>query len=320
MPYDDLIARDNVAALVPEQVSNLMLANLGDSGSAALRLGTRVPVATNQTRFPVLSALPLAYWVDGDTGLKQTTQAAWDNKYLHMEELATIIPIPENVLDDAGFDVWGYLRPLMEAAIARAFDAAVFFGDNAPASFPDDITSAAVGAGNAVTRGSATDVQGGLFGDYVDLLGKVWADGYTVTGGIGNPMLQALELQVRDQNGQPILRPAQMPSLAFTDMQGMWPTSDDIGEDVEAIVGDFRQLVVGVRRDMTYKLITEGVITDSDGAIVYNLPQQDMVALRLVFRAGWQVSNPINRQRPDENDRYPFAVLRSPAIVGGGPE
>jgi hypothetical protein len=71
--------------------------------------------------------------------------------------------------------------------------------------------------------------------------------------------------------------------------------------------------VIGVRQDMTYKLITEGVITDNTGAIQYNLPQQDMVALRLVFRAGYAVSNPINYQQGTEANRYPFAVLRSPA-------
>jgi hypothetical protein len=64
---------------------------------------------------------------------------------------------------------------------------------------------------------------------------------------------------------------------------------------------------------MTYKLITEGVITDNSGNIVYNLPQQDMVALRLVFRAAYAVANPINYQQGTEASRYPFAVLRSPA-------
>jgi hypothetical protein len=38
-----------------------------------------------------------------------------------------------------------------------------------------------------------------------------------------------------------------------------------------------------------------------------------MVAMRLVFRAGWEVANPINYQQPTEASRYPFAVLRSPA-------
>ena len=59
--------------------------------------------------------------------------------------------------------------------------------------------------------------------------------------------------------------------------------------------------------------VTEGVITDNTGAIIYNLMQQDMSAIRIVFRAGWQVSNPLNYQEATEANRYPAAVLRSPA-------
>lgn len=44
-------------------------------------------------------------------------------------------------------------------------------------------------------------------------------------------------------------------------------------------------------------------------AIIYNLPQQDMVALRVTFRCGWEVANPINYGQPVEGDRYPAAVL-----------
>ena len=75
------------------------------------------------------------------------------------------------------------------------------------------------------------------------------------------------------------------------------------------ILGDWSQLVYSIRQDLTYKIFTEGVVQDAAGAIVYNLMQQDMVALRAVLRIGWQVPNPINRLQETEVDRYPFAAL-----------
>ena len=310
MPYNSLVSRTDIAARVPEQVSNAMLTSL-NAQSAVLQLGQRIPMASNQTRFPVLSALPTAYFVSGDTGLKQTSEAAWDNKYMYVEEIATIVPIPEAVLDDAGFDVWGSIQPLMEAAIARTLDAAVIFGTNAPTTWATEgnLVGKAVAAGNVVARGSNNAAAGGLIGDISDVVGKLELDGYTPNGAVGNVSLRGRLRQIRDTTGQTIALPADLPTPQFA-LPGLWPTGLNAAE---LLVGDWTNLVVGVRQDMTYKLITEGVITDQAGAIVYNLPQQDMVALRLVFRAAYAVSNPINFQESNAANRYPFAVLRSPA-------
>jgi hypothetical protein len=69
---------------------------------------------------------------------------------------------------------------------------------------------------------------------------------------------------------------------------------------------------MGIRQDISWKVLTEAVIQDNTGAIVYNLAQQDMVAMRMVMRAGWQVSNAINYDQPTEALRYPAGVLRAP--------
>lgn len=314
MPYNSLVSRTDAAALVPEEVSNAMLTSLAGQ-SAVLELGTQIPIARNQVRFPVLSALPTAYFVSGDTGLKQTSEAAWENKYLYVEEIATIVPIPEAVLDDAGFDVWGAIQPLMEQAIARTLDAAVIFGTNAPTTWATEgnLVADAVSAGNVVARGTNTAAEGGIHGDLSDLVGTLESDGYIPNGAVGNVTVKSQLRQVRATDGQTLALPADIPTPMYpSSLAGLWPSGLSAAE---VVAGDFTKLVVGVRQDMTYKLITEGVITDNSTPpqVIYNLPQQDMVALRLVFRAGYAVANPINRQEETEADRYPFAVLRSPA-------
>lgn len=311
MAYNNLVSRTDAAATIPEQVSSLMLANLTNN-SAALGLFTRIPVSTAQTRFPVISALPTAYFVNGDTGLKQTTEVNWANKYINIEELAAIVPIPENVIADSSFDLWGAIRPLLENAIGRALDAAVFFGTNKPASWDTDIVTAAVSAGNVVARGTNGAAAGGIAGDFSDLFATVEADGYEVNGLIANTAYKGRMRNARGTDGQPLmdLNGNIYGVNPMFPMRGQFPSGLSAAE---AIAGDFTQGIIGVRQDFTYKMLTEAVITDNTGAIVYNLPQQDMVAMRVTFRVGFAVANPINYDQGTEGSRYPFAVLRSPA-------
>lgn len=312
MPYNSLIERSDTAALVPEEVSTAMLTSL-QAQSAALQLGTFIPLSRNTVRMPVLSALPMAYFVNGDTGQKQTTDAAWANKYLYVEEIATIVPIPDNVLEDAGYDVWAAIQPLMEAAVVRVLDGAIFFGTNAPATWATEgnLVGKAVAAGNVVARGTNDAAEGGLHGDLSDMIALLEEDGQIATGAVANVTTRGRLRKVRDTTGRVLALPEDIPTPMYpASLAGMWPTG---ASAAEVLAGDWSKLIVGVRKDFTYKLITEGVITDESGRIVYNLPQQDMSALRLVFRAGYAVGNPINFQNETEATRSPFAVLRSPA-------
>lgn len=89
----------------------------------------------------------MTYWVSGDTGLKQTSEAAWAGVTLTAEEIACIVPIPEAVIDDASFDVWAELRPALAEAIAQTLDAAAIGGINKPTSWPAAVVPAAIAAG-----------------------------------------------------------------------------------------------------------------------------------------------------------------------------
>jgi HK97 family phage major capsid protein len=312
LAYNNILSRTNVQSLIPEVVSNDILGGLQNQ-SAALTLFRQVRMATNQTRMPVLSALPTAYFVTGDTGLKQTTEVAWANKFLNVEELAAIVPIPEAVLDDAGFDVWGSVMPLLTDAIARTIDAAVFFGTNKPASWGGAIVTDATTAGNVVNRsvGTARTDKAGLAGYFSDALGMVEADGFNADGIVANTSYRGLLRNTRDANGNLLaeVSPTGIYGLPVTyPMRGLWPASGTGA--AEAVVGDFQQAILGIRQDITYKLITEGVIQDGAGAIQYNLPQQDMVALRIVFRCAFQTANTLNYDNSSGSTRYPFSVIK----------
>ncbi len=315
MAYSNIISRSEAQALIPEVISNDVLKGVA-SESAAMALFRQVPMATNQTRMPVLSALPVAYFVSGDTGLKQTTEVNWSNKYLNVEELAAIVPIPQAVLDDTQFDIWGNISPLMQNAIGRALDAAVFFGTNKPSSWPSDLVTASIAAGNAITRGANAAAAGGILGDLSDLFATVEADGFDVTGLVAHTAYKGRLRQARGTTGDPLaedLTGAAAPSIygaaPVFPLRGLWPTGSGAAE---AIAGDFTQGILGVRQDITYKILDQAVIQDATGAILFNLAQQDMVAMRVVARFAFQVANITNYDQPTDANRYPWGVLRAP--------
>jgi hypothetical protein len=69
--------------------------------------------------------------------------------------------------------------------------------------------------------------------------------------------------------------------------------------------------IVGMRQDISFKIFTEGVISNGSGDVILNLMQQDSVALRAVMRMGWATARP--RTRVNGSTRYPFVTLQSAA-------
>lgn len=315
MAFNNITSRTDSSALMPEEVSNAMLGKAMEN-SAVLSLFPRIPVGRAQLRLPVLSALPTAYWVSGDTGLKQTTEVNWKNKFLNVEEIAVIMPVPDNVVADVEQDIWGTAEPLIREQFGRVLDTAVFFGTNAPSSFPTNVTDAATAAALTTTEGS-TSAQGGFFGDLDKLYGQVELSGFEVNGFVASTSTKARLRTARDSQGRKLDANRTDGSLSTLDgmpvsyaMRGLWPSTLSTGSNIRMFAGDWSQFVVGVRSDISIKILDQAVIQDNTGAIIYNLAQQDMTAIRVTFRVGWQVANTINNEQAVEANRYPVAVLK----------
>ena len=303
------IERDNLAGLIPQPATREIFQGVVES-SAVLKVGKRLPNMTAQTQaINVLDMLPIAYWVDGDMGFKQTAAQAWDKKRLYAEELAVIVPIPEAVLADSNYDIWGEVKPRIVEAMGRRIDEAVIFGAGKPANWRDSILKTARDAGATVT--ATADLFADIMGEN-GLIAKVEQNGYLPTRILSGISMRAKLRSLRDEVGNPIfLRSMQAAAqydldgipLAFP-MNGAWDETEAL-----MITGDFSQLGYSIRQDVTYKILTEATIVDpTTREVVYSLAQQDMVALRAVMRMGWEIPNPVSAYRSDLQSYTPFAA------------
>lgn len=322
MPFNNIISRSDAAALIPEEVSNELLDNVAGV-NPLMQLARRLQnMSRAQKRLPVMSALATAYFVSGDNSQKQTSEVNWANKFIDAEELAVIIPIPESVLDDADYDIWGQIRPELEKAFSKAITEAVLFGTNIPATWTTNLGAAgikagAVAASHSISLAAYADLYEAILGEKSDgtdgLFMLVEADGFMVTGSISHVSMKGKLRNVRSATEKLPIFKVNMQDASRYELDGSpiyFP--DDGSFDASAalqIAGQWSQLVYAMRQDVTYKILSEAVIQDSAGNIVYNLAQQDMVALRAVMRLGFALPNPINRMNTNSATRYPFSVL-----------
>lgn len=303
-----MITRQNAEALFSEDLVAEIIQGVTKQ-SAALRMFRRLPnMSSNIMRMRVLDALPMAYWVNDstDNGRKQVTNAAWANKYIVPAEIAVIVPIKEDVLDDASIDIWGEIRPRLVEAIGKKIDQAIFVGVDKPSAWRADLLTSIAQANAFVTQGSGT-----LYSAINDAMVKVEESGYNPTGIVGGVDVKGKFRMMLDTAGQPIKGTEidEMPK-AYID-NGAWDKSK-----AQMIVGDFTQAVYSIRQDITYKVLDQAVIQNpSDGEIMYNLAQEDMVALRVVMRLGWEIPNPITSLQPDETVRFPFAAIQAASAL-----
>lgn len=322
MPYDSII---NSAALsdamnAPENSTEIFQNAV--ENSALMSLARRLPnMGTGTRNITVLDSLPLAYFVGANTesgapGFKQTTDQGWKGKVLTAEELAVIVPFSESVLADSAVDLEAQVIPRIGEAMGRLVDSVCLSGSGLPATWMTTtagvsrgIAPGAVAAGNAVALGTGAD----LYDDLANEEG-VWAavegDGYTVTGSLMHPVMMGRLRGVRDgSTGVPIFGRTLDGNYSLMNERTLIARNGSMAAEYPLIAGDWSQVVWAIRQDITVKLLSEGVIQDAEGEIVHNLAQQDMVALRVVFRLGVQIANPVTSLSTSESTRYPFAVL-----------
>ena len=317
--YNEQILR-NIGGLtpdpreIPQEVTRDVIKNTVEQ-SAVLQLATIRRMPQLSTRMPALSLKPTAYWLSGasrqakDSARKQTSHVEWKNIVMTAEELAVLVPVADAYVADAGIDFLAEIQPEISEAFARLIDGAVLFGTNSPFSGTTDgqsIYQRAVAANNTLQMGTGTDIAQ----DVADLTRAIVQEGFNPTGFACEPGFSWRLAAARTNQGlnpyspaSPVDgRPASLYGRPMPEvLDGAWDSTR-----ANLITGDWSKCIIGIRQDMTARVM-DGVITDDSGVVVYNSLEQDGKILRVVMRLAYCTVSPTTAL---SSGGYPFGVLR----------
>jgi hypothetical protein len=286
MAYSDIIDRAGVAGDIPREFSEAILGDL-EQQSTIMALAKRVPVSGRDSRVPVLATVPDARWVSGEVGLKHVDKATFDSQPLVVEEIATIVVVPDATASDSTWPIWDALRPLVARSFARRIDRTILFGEEKPASFPTGMVPAAIAAGNTVTA-SDDPVVDVLNAARVVAEAERNPDAAAVSQGWE---FRAAATRSDAFSASPVGAGAPFPlSIAGLGIRPRPVYWDPAVADV--VVAEWDSILVGVRQDITFEFSNSAVITDENGVVQSNMWQQDSTSMRCVMRLAYTMLKP----------------------------
>jgi HK97 family phage major capsid protein len=313
---------DFSGVIPPEQSSQIIQEAIRQS--AALSLGTRVPMGTKINNLPVPSVLPTASFVTAATGRKPYTEVGLKPETLTAEEIAAVIAIPDAMIEDATLNLWAFARPLLSQAIAIAVDNAVFHGIGTPATWP------AGGLWNNVNSGAPIAPVLDAVETINQAMGAVEARGLVVNGHAADTGVRSILRGVRASTGELLLGETQVDGYSRPSIYGLPAAYTQFATGAQGLnvadflTGAFQYLVMGVRSDVRFLIDPSGVIASTDGQQVLVSGFQDNVTpMKVWARFGCVVIRPVTPRAPA--GAVPFAKTKligatypDPADEGSG--
>ena len=291
----DIIDRSAAQSLIPPELVNEIIQG-ATRHSVALQIFKRGRnMLRDEVFMPALSMLPEGGWLNSDNAMKPLTDQAWEMVEMYAEEYASRVIIPDNVREDAVFDMWGEILPRLQEHYGKAFDQAVFMGINKPRRFRADLVTACYQAGAVVQ--STTNINN----DINNALSLVEQSGYDPTALVAGVRMKAKFRMNLDGVGRPL-------HLPFIEQLNKYYLNNGAWDDNKAlmIVGDFSQAMYSVREDMTVKISADAAT--NYGGQLHSMFDEDSQVMRVKWRIGFAIPNPINILN-QTNSRFPFAII-----------
>lgn len=175
--------------------------------SAVMSLARRVPLSVNaQTAIPVPMDVPVADWVS-EGGVKPASQVGVGVKLMSGKKVALLVPVSDEVVMSNPGGLYAQLQQDLPTAIARAFDYAAITGKSLRTGGQGPFADYLALTPNAISLGTATQGNGGIYGDLVGAMGKVVDANYDMTGWAADPRLKVDAMLQTDTQGRPLMDP-----------------------------------------------------------------------------------------------------------------
>jgi HK97 family phage major capsid protein len=279
--------------LLPINIASEFIRSLQHT-SVAMALGTVRQLPAGTTRFPSIASLPAPAWLASSTAQKPSGWATFSSQDVVPEELAVIVILPLNTINDLSFDVWAQIEPDMRTKFAQAIDAAVIFGTAAPPSFyVGGIVAHATAGGNTAVLPATITASADAASTVDTALSAVEADGYDPSGFGANVKFRSTVRNARNLQGDLIYQ-ANPTAGAPSTLYGL-PVYYESGAgwsdlNTLAIPGDWSKLIIGVRQDISVAVSDDATLMD--GATPVSMFERDSRAFRMTMRLGAAIVNP----------------------------
>jgi HK97 family phage major capsid protein len=278
--------------MVPEYFSNEVL-RLAPIFGVARRNARVLQVLGLKTHFPTADAVT-AYRV-GEKVAIPSSQPTIGRVTLVVKKIAAMIPMTNELLDDANVNTIDLIIRLVAEAFAKYEDEWAFLGKaEGEGVFQDPLVSVLNLASGKNTFAEVDFDDLLLAMDKLDesaLSGAKWYMSFSVfnalralkyASGTASYILQ------EPSNGQP----ATIWNLPVEFSKVLPKTTDQTQASTKFIaLGNLDHMIIGDRMSMEIKISDVATVTDTDGSTGLNLFEQDMSALRAITRKDIQLTN-----------------------------
>jgi len=254
------------------------------------QLARKIPIGANGVEVAYTTSKPTAAWV-AEGGQKPTTSGGKALRKISPKKLAAISVVSaETVRANPG----GYIDDLrldLAEAFALAFDAAAGYGTNSPFGVSNNLNATT----KAVTLGTATVANGGIFADINAGLSLLVNDGKRLTGFAFDSLAEPIFNGAVDANGRPLFIDSPTVETAEAVRAGRVlgrPSyiGDGVGNGtVVGFGGNWSKAVWGVVGGISYDISTQASVT-INGELV-SLFENNLVAIRAEAEYAWDVAD-----------------------------